>query len=84
MHWTISVVATFLTLDLFNDILTACSGSQHASGCLVHGVVAGASHLPPVWDDILVVNVSTVQSTGLVPLRHPGSIPRELIYLPET
>jgi hypothetical protein len=73
VYWILCVVFTFLDVDLWNTIVTACYGSDNALSCIVHKVQA-ANHLPigtwlAMFSDILFVNVSTVQHR--VPASYP-------------
>jgi len=66
MYWILSVVFTSLLVDSFNNSIAACFGSDNASVCLTHEVAASVGKLPAavllsMFDDILLINVSTVQ-----------------------
>jgi hypothetical protein len=74
LHWVLSVALTFVLLDGWNSSLNACYGSDHASVCINRMMVASDRWLP-ILNDTLLINVSTVQSTGLVPLHHPQASP---------
>jgi len=59
MYWIVCVVFTFLEVDLWNTIVTACYGSDNALSCIAHKVQA--SHIPigtwlAMFSDILFVN----------------------------
>jgi hypothetical protein len=89
MYWILSVVFTFLLVDSFNNSIAACFGSDNATVCLTHEIAASVGKLPAavllsMFDDVLLINVSTVQ------YRVPASCPRvtrkdpcELTRLPE-
>jgi hypothetical protein len=64
VYWILCVVFTLLLIDVWDNIFTACYGSDNALSCLVHKVEA--NHIPmgtwmAMFADILLVNVSTVQ-----------------------
>ena len=71
VYWIHSVVFTFIAIDLLNNSVGACyGGDPNAFSCLVNKLAD--FHMPTeswlaMFDDILLINVSTVQSTGLVP-----------------
>jgi hypothetical protein len=72
VYWVLSVVFTFLQVDSWNNIVTACYGSDNAFLCIVREV--DASRMPTAawllfFENILLVNVSTVQ------YRVPASYP---------
>jgi hypothetical protein len=63
-EWIFSVVDTFIVVDSWDSNITACYGSNDAASCLVRRLdVVLASSNPWLWlfDNILLVNVSTVQ-----------------------
>ena len=71
MHWILSVVFISLLVDSFNNSIATCFGSDNATVCLTYEVAASVGKLPAavllsMFDDILLINVSTVQSTSLV------------------
>jgi hypothetical protein len=75
MYWILCVVFTFLEVDLWNTIVTACYGSDNALSCVVNKVQA--NHMPigtwlAMFYDILFVNVSAVQYR--VPASYPHTI----------
>jgi hypothetical protein len=68
VYWILSVVFTFIYIDSLNNMATACYGDDdlNASSCLLQKTVTTpASIRAAAWlkmlDDILLVNVSTVQ-----------------------
>jgi hypothetical protein len=79
MYWILSVVFTSLFVDSFNDDVAACFGRDKASVCLLHEVAASVGKLPAavllsMFDDILLINVSTAQHG--VPASVLASCPR--------
>jgi hypothetical protein len=64
VYWILCVVFTFLLIDVWDNIVTACYGSDNALICIVNEV--HANHIPmgtwiAMFTDILLVNVSTAQ-----------------------
>jgi hypothetical protein len=75
VYWIVSVVFTFLQIDSWNNVFTACYGSDNAFRCIVRE--ADAIRVPAApwlvfFEDILFINVSTVQYR--VPASYPHLI----------
>jgi hypothetical protein len=78
VYWVLSVVFTFLDIDSWNNIIKACYGGAVCTPRMP------AAPLLPMFDDILLVNVSTVQYTAPASyLTLSTSSPRELTRFPE-
>jgi hypothetical protein len=65
VYWIVSVVVTFLQAESWNNIVTACFGSDSTFFCVVRELQTNPVLVPgAVWlvmsENILFVNVSTV------------------------
>jgi hypothetical protein len=65
LHWILSLVFTFIIVDLVNNELKACYGSNNPYVCLARQLAA--VHGPTgswvsMFNDVLLINVSTVRS----------------------
>jgi hypothetical protein len=70
VHWIIIIVFTVLLIGKLNNSIRTCYGSDNDDFCLVREVVNLPIQAAPwmeMFDDILFVNVSTVQSTASYP-----------------
>jgi len=60
MYWIVSIVFTFLKIDLWNTIVTTCYGSQNAYSCIVREAdtnhILMTTHWLEMFYDILFVN----------------------------
>lgn len=88
LHWIFSVTFTFVIVDLVNNDVKACYGRDNPYVCLARELAAKrgptGSYLS-LFNDILLINVSTVQYGPEYGPRTLTSadISRELTRLPE-
>ena len=65
LHWILSLTFTFIIVDLVNNELKACYGSNNAYVCLARKLAAvrgPTGSWLSMFNDVLLINVSTLRS----------------------